>query len=74
QTSLFDRCFLTFPIGVDTRSGEEGLSSCLKCPCNRAVACTPPEESPVSVSLQDFLLSSLHSKQLDFRIHAFRGY
>ena len=55
-------------------SGEEGLSSCLKCPCNRAVACTPPEESPVSVSLQDFLLSSLHSKQLDFRIHAFRGY
>ncbi|MGB4200512.1 MAG: hypothetical protein WBK65_03770, partial [Thermotogota bacterium] len=27
-----------------------------------------------SVSLQDFLLSSLHSKQLDFQIHAFRGY
>jgi len=40
----------------------------MKCPCNRAVACTPPEESPVSVSLQDFLLSSLDSKQLDFRI------
>jgi|GEM_PF-3211704 len=74
QTSLFDRCFLTFPIGVDTRSGEEGLSSCLKCPCNRAAAYTPPEESPVSVSFQDFLLSSPTFKQLDFRIHAFRGY
>ncbi len=40
----------------------------MKCPCNRAVACTPPEESPVSVSLQNFLLSSLDSNQLDFRI------
>jgi len=69
------RLSVHFPLGYRTylfpgflRSGEEGLSSCLKCPCNRAVACTPPEESPVSVSLQDFLLSSLDSKQLDFRI------
>ena len=75
------RLSVHFPLGYRTylfpgflRSGEEGLSSCLKCPCNRAVAFTPPEESPVSVSLQNFLLSSLGPDQLDFRLHAFRGY
>ena len=50
------------------RSDEEGLSSCLKCPCIRAVANTPSEESASLVSLRPFLLSSLTFKQLDFRI------
>src|ERR1700681_2215832 len=35
-----------------SRRDEEGFSSCLACPCHRAVASTPPRRTFVSVSLR----------------------
>src|SRR6202022_3423653 len=35
-----------------SRRDEEGFSSCLACPCHRAVASTPPRRTSVSVSLR----------------------
>jgi hypothetical protein len=37
---------------------EEGFSSCLLCPCHRAVATAPPERLAASVSLQRSMLPS----------------
>src|SRR3981189_1518768 len=41
-----------------SRWDEEGLSSCLACPCHRAVASTPPRRSAVSVRFRLFMLPS----------------
>ena len=42
--------------------GEEGFSSCLMCPCHRAVANTPPKWFAVSVSLRRTMLPSSSSE------------
>jgi hypothetical protein len=54
-----------FPAPPLSRRDEEGLSSCLACPCHRAVALTPPEWVAASVSLRRSMLSSLYGSELD---------
>src|SRR4051794_20934282 len=44
-----------------SRRDEEGFSSCLACPCHRAVATTPPECLAVSASLRRSMLPSPYS-------------
>ena len=41
-----------------SRRDEEGFSSCLTCPCHRAVANTPPKWFAASVSLRRSMLPS----------------
>jgi len=41
-----------------SRWDEEGFSSCLACPCHRAVASTPPRRPAVSVSIRLLMLPS----------------
>jgi hypothetical protein len=43
--------------GISPRD-EEGFSSCSACPCQRAVAITPPEWSAASASLRCTMLPS----------------
>ncbi len=50
-----------------SRWDEEGFASCLACPCHRAVAATPPEESAASTSMRQILLSSTLTNRLDLR-------
>ncbi len=41
-----------------SRRDEDGFSSCLACPCHRAVPTTPPEGYASSVSLRHTLVPS----------------
>ena len=43
---------------------EDGFSSCLACPCHRAVPTTPPEGYASSVSLRHILLPSSDTRRL----------
>ena len=54
-----------FPAPPLSRRDEEGLSSCLECPCHRAVALTPPEGIAASVSLRRSMLPSPYGSELD---------
>ena len=47
--------------------GEDGFSSCLACPCHRAVPTTPPEGYASTVSLRRTLLPTLHPRELGLR-------
>jgi hypothetical protein len=51
--------------------GEEGFSSCLTCPCHRAVPTTPPECHVASVSPRHAMLPSLRSRELGLQIFIF---
>ena len=44
--------------------GEDGFSSCLACPCHRAIPTTPAEGCASTVSLRRTLLPSLHHREL----------
>src|SRR5258705_4773155 len=44
--------YTAYPAPTISRRDEEGFSSCLACPCHRAVASTPPRRASVSVSLR----------------------
>jgi hypothetical protein len=50
--------YMTYPAPPISRWGEDGFSSCLACPCHRAVPNTPPERLIASVSLRRFMLPS----------------
>ncbi|SRR6266480_3283522 len=50
---------------------EEGFSSCLTCPCHRAVPTTPPECHVASVSPRHAMLPSPRSRELGLRIYFF---
>jgi len=57
--------------------GEDGFSSCLACPCHRAVPTTPPEGCASTVSLRRTLLPSLDQRELglqDYFVGATRGF
>jgi len=57
--------------------GEDGFSSCLACPCHRAVPTTPPEGCASTVSLRRTLLPSLDHRELglqDYFVGATRGF
>ena len=55
--------------------GEEGFSSCLTCPCRRAVPTTPPECHVASVSPRHAMLPSPRTRELGLRISVFfRGH
>ena len=76
--------FLPFPGSAGYRSDllqsislwdEEGFSSCLTCPCYRAVPTTPPECHVASVSPRHVMLPSPRSRELGLRIYFFfRGH
>jgi hypothetical protein len=53
--------------------GEEGFSSCLACPCRRAVATTPPESPAATASMRQTLLPSPYGCRLGLRGFAFSG-
>jgi len=72
--------FLPFPGSAGYRSDllqsislwdEEGFSSCLTCPCYRAVPTTPPECHVASVSPRHVMLPSPRSRELGLRIYFF---
>ena len=44
---------IRFPCSVDFATGRAGFSSCLACPCHRAVPTTPPKLLAASVSCDD---------------------
>jgi hypothetical protein len=44
---------IRLPAPPISRRGEEGFSSCLACPCRRAVPITPPKRIAASVSCDD---------------------
>ena len=44
--------------------GEDGFSSCLACPCHRAIPTTPAKGCASTVSLRRTLLPSLHPREL----------
>ena len=50
---------------------EEGFSSCLTCPCHRAVPTTPPECHVASVSPRHAMLPSPRTRELGLRIYFF---
>jgi hypothetical protein len=54
--------------------GEEGFSSCLMCPCHRAIANTPPKWFAASVSLRRAMLPSSSSEDFGLWGKIFRGY
>ena len=56
----FSRCrwLYSFLLRGFSPRDEEGFSSCLMCPCHRAVATAPPERLAASVSLQRSMLPS----------------
>ncbi len=53
--------------------GEDGFSSCLACPCHRAVPTTPSEECASTVSLRRSLLPSLDHRELGLRDYFLSG-
>lgn len=53
-----------------SRRGEEGFSSCLVCPCQRAVASTPPKWSGCISQFQPAILSSPYGCRLDLRAYS----
>ena len=57
-----------------SRWGEDGFSSCLACPCYRAVPTTPLEECASPVSLRHTLLPSPRSRGLDLQSENYRGH
>jgi hypothetical protein len=44
---------IRLPCSADFATGREGFSSCLACPCHRAVPTTPPKLPAASVSCDD---------------------
>ena len=59
--------YMTYPAPPISRWDEDGFSSCLACPCHRAVPDTPPECLIASVSLPRFMLPSPNRWGLGFR-------
>jgi hypothetical protein len=45
--------YMTYPAPPISRWDEDGLSSCLVCPCHRAVPTTPPKSLVASVNCDD---------------------
>ena len=54
--------------------GEDGFSSCLACPCHRAIPTTPAEGYASTVSLRRTLLPSLHHRELGLHGYICRGH
>jgi len=54
--------------------GEDGFSSCLACPCHRAVPTTPPEGCASTVSLRRTLLPSPDLRELGLQGYFCRGH
>ena len=52
-----------------SRWDEDGFSSCLACPCHRAVPTTPPKCHVASVSLRHVMLPSPDHSGLSLRIN-----
>jgi hypothetical protein len=57
-----------------SRWGEDGFSSCLACPCYRAVPTTPLEGCASPVSLRHTLLPSPRTRGLDLQSENYRGH
>jgi len=53
--------------------GEDGFSSCLACPCHRAIPTTPAEGCASTVSLRRTLLPSLDQRELGLRGYFLSG-
>lgn len=60
--------YRTYLAPVISHRGEEGFSSCLACPCQRAVASTPPKCLAVSVRFRRSMLLSSYGCRLSLRI------
>jgi hypothetical protein len=63
-----------FPAPRISPRDEEGFSSCLTCPCHRAVANAPPERLAASVSLRRSMLPSHPNRGFGLWISDSRGH
>jgi hypothetical protein len=65
---------IRFPAPQISPRDEEGFSSCLTCPCHRAVANSPPERLVASISLRRSMLPSPPNRGFGLWISDFRGH
>ena len=65
--------YTAYLVPTISRRDEEGFSSCLACPCHRAVAFTPPRWDAASVRFRHPILPSPYGSGLGPRIWPFEA-